>query len=73
MIARIIIPDVKPVAVILNDDLTWECPDFPPAAATLNTRHAGTFTEWNGTPGYWQANDAAELFGGRIEYLTPAD
>jgi hypothetical protein len=73
MIARVQISDFSPVTVTLNDDLTWECAQFTPIAETLNILHAGTFTEWNGAPGYWQAHDAAAKFGGHVDYLKTPD
>lgn len=55
--------------VTLDDEARWTSEDFPEVADSLNILHAGTFAEWNGPAGPWQARDAADRLSGEIVYL----
>jgi hypothetical protein len=70
VIAQVHAPDDEDgYTLTLDDEGLWLCPEFPEMAAMLNARHSGTFAEWNGPAGAWQANDAAEQLDGEITYL----
>lgn len=56
----------------LRADRRWHSRLRPDVAAALNRRHRGTFGPARGTPGAWQAHDAAQLTGGEIRSLVRA-
>jgi len=53
----------------LDDEGKWVCTEWPEVAESMTRLHAGTFQEWNGDIGAWQASDAAQRLGGTILYL----
>ena len=70
MIARVRVADAEDgYEIVLDDEGVWTCDVFPEVADALNSLHAGTYTEWNGDVGAWQANDAARRLHGEVIYL----
>jgi hypothetical protein len=71
LIAQVYIPDEAGdgYTMTLDDEGKWVCTQFPEVAEAFNQLHGGTFQEWNGPSGAWQANDAARRLNGEVIYL----
>jgi hypothetical protein len=74
MIGKVIFPAEPDAELVLNDDLTWSCPDLPEIAASANVLWPpGRISPAHGEPGHLWLREAARTLGGtaHIEPKSP--